>query len=54
MHNILALCAFLLCLPLTAWPQSTPPDAAGREVFTDSASAMCAAWAQPALKPGGE
>ena len=44
----------LLCLPLTAWPQSTPPDAAGREVFTDSASVMCAAWAEPALKPGGE
>lgn len=54
MHNIPALCAFLLCLPLTAWPQSTPPDAAGREVFTDSASAVCAAWGQPALKPGGE
>ncbi len=54
MRNIPALCAFLLCLPLTAWPQSTPPDAAGREVFTDSASVMCAARAEPALKPGGE
>ena len=54
MRNIPALCAFLLCLPLTAWPQSTPPDAAGAYSFSNPASAMCAAWAKPALSPGGE
>lgn len=44
----------LLCLPLTAWPQSTPPDAAGAYSFSNPASVMCAAWAKPALSPGGE